>query len=584
MEYVQPRNPKFVLVAGVETQKGKTFQCIDYISTDLDYDDLGGRSIHMVFTMNTLMGNQQFAKRLETIENTYGPGSVCTMSSKDNGGRYTHVKNQIELQGLCFDPSTCPRVVVCCSNRRRYTDGVNFIETLNRSHSCVARVSVYYDEIHKYISAKVRKQIERIDSFEVVESIMGLSASADAVFQTGSGYWSRIKTSYIRDFENENYIGTSDMLFRQVNDFFNEDPKYIRPGTGFDLGPVAKEALEFIAHVLVHNPEIVGDGAGLVFIPGHKLVSSHNLVRKAVWICNWRAVVVVLNGKEKSLQYRDNDGNEPTTISLVHSSEEICETIARVVQQHGLQDRAIIITGQMCVGMGQTFAHPSLGSFTSAILGHLDFTNDDIYQLFGRLTGRMRNWDKYKPTKVYCPKTTMERCIAMETCVKNVAKNHNGMEMTREEFRAPLIALGAEGRSAIDNIRQRLSDRVPRDRDGALRIPIIIHCDKNDKIFTGKPHLTEKIEYINTKTNSDRFRKLHDFITCSGVKRGQITKPMSGNSYKTHITDVINAATAGRVFNVDNKWKTRNNWQCFVDKVGGNLCFCIYSLDTTYLD
>ena len=187
----------------------------------------------MVFTMDTLMGNQQFAKRLETIENTYGPGSVCTMSSKYSGGRYTHVKNQIELQGLCFDPSTCPRVVVCCSNKRRYTDGVNFIETLNRSDSCIARVSVYYDEIHKYISAKVRQQIERIDSIEVVERIMGLSASADAVFQTGTGYWSNIRTSYIRDFDNENYIGTADMLFHEVNDYFIEVPKYIRPGKGF---------------------------------------------------------------------------------------------------------------------------------------------------------------------------------------------------------------------------------------------------------------------------------------------------------------------------------------------------------------
>ena len=59
----------------------------------------------------------------------------------------------------------------------------------------------------------------------------------------------------------------------------------------------------------------------------------------------------------------------------------------------------------------------------------------------------------------------MERCIAMETCVKNVAKNHNGMEMTREEFRAPLIALGASGRSAIDNIRRRPRDQPPKEVD-----------------------------------------------------------------------------------------------------------------------
>lgn len=41
-----------------------------------------------------------------------------------------------------------------------------------------------------------------------------------------------------------------------------------------------------------------------------------------------------------------------------------------------------------------------MGSFTYAILSHLDSTNDSLYQLFGRITGRMKRWgDKYVKTQ-----------------------------------------------------------------------------------------------------------------------------------------------------------------------------------------
>lgn len=127
---------KFILCV-LLTQMGKTFTAINRISTDIEQDDELGRSIHIVFTMNTLLNNKQFAKRLETIENTYGKGSICGFASKYEG-KYIHVKDLLQLQGLCLDELTSPRVVLMCSNKRRYDDGVEFINVIDRNRINIA--------------------------------------------------------------------------------------------------------------------------------------------------------------------------------------------------------------------------------------------------------------------------------------------------------------------------------------------------------------------------------------------------------------------------------------------------------------
>jgi hypothetical protein len=105
--------------------------------------------------------------------------------------------------------------------------------------------------------------------------------------------------------------------------------------------------------------------------------------------------------------------------------------------------------------MGQTLTHKLLGSFTSAIFGHLDLTNDEIYQLFGRITGRIKEWgDKYVQTQVYCPTAIMHRCIVMEECARNMACEHNGDVVSQEDYREPMNNMGDKGKSAIENIRK----------------------------------------------------------------------------------------------------------------------------------
>jgi hypothetical protein len=400
--------------------------------------------------MNTLLNNKQFAKRLQTIEDKYGKGSICIFTSKYKG-EYKHINNRLELQGICADKSTCPRVIVMCSNSRRYDDGLEFIKVADSNKINIYRAFAYYDELHKYISDDLRSQIEDMHNLEIVKGIMALTASPEKIWKE-SGFWSKLRLIQIQleDYKDCNYAGYRDMIFNCIDDFFTHP--YIRPAP-FNFDELDKQTIGYISHILKKYPQII-DCNTRTFIPAHIRRSGHNSVRELLFTINKRAVIIVLNGFEKTLQYKDDQG-DIKTILISPDDEEACETISRLVLKHQLETRPIVITGFLCVGMGQTLTHKSLGSFTSAIFGHLDLPNDELYQLFGRITGRMKNWgDKYVQTQVYCPTTIMHICNVMEECARRMAYDHNGDIVTLEDYRKPMNEMGEAGKYVIENIRK----------------------------------------------------------------------------------------------------------------------------------
>lgn len=474
---MEPKNEDIskITLCVLLTQFGKTFTAISKILAHIEQDNEFGRSVHVIFTMNTLLNNSQFVKRLEVIEKQYGENSICVISSKDNNNndnkKYIHVKTLLELQGLCYRRSTCPRVVIMCSNSRRFDDGVEFLKILNEEKCHIDRAFAYYDELHKYLSDNLRFQIEKINSFDIVKCITGLTASPDNIWQE-SGFWSKIRLIQLDDFSSDNYVGYKDMIFNCIDDVI--PTPYIRP-KAFDFDKLDEDTLSFIRTVLQRYPDILGNGTRS-FIPAHVRRKGHVTVRNLIFEKNEKAVVVVLNGVEKTLQYKTGEGNTKT-IALASSEDELCETVSKLVIKHDLVDRPLVITGLLCVGMGQTLTHKSMGSFTSAIFSHMDLTNDDIYQLFGRITGRMKNWgDKFVQTNVYCPTVIMNRCIVMEDCARNMAKEHNGKLVTQKDYRVPMT------KSVVDNIRSSKQPKKPK----------AIDTDKEYKVFVTQ---SEAIEF-----------------------------------------------------------------------------------------
>lgn len=443
---------KFILCV-LLTQFGKTFTTISRISDELLRDSEFGKSIHLVFTMNTLLNNAQFSCRLDSIEKAYGKGSVVVFASKYNG-TYTHVKSLQELLGCIVDAHTCPRVVVMCSNDIRFEEGFKFANIINSNDSNVKRIFAYYDELHKYINDKLRSQIESLNDMDIVKGIMALSATPDRILER-TGFWSRIQIIDLQDFNEADYAGFGDMLFNLIDDYFVD---YKRP-RAFDFAALEADVIGFIEHTLDKHPEILTEGSK-VFLPAHIRRAGHKEIRRIVIERCPRAVVVVLNGEEKTLSYSEN--GHWKTINIVSVTEEVCSVISKKIAENKLEGRPLVITGFLCIGMGQTLMEKTTGTFTSAIISHLDLTNDELYQLGGRLTGRTKGWEKFSRTNIYCPTKIMRRLNAMEQCARNIALEHNGDMITESDYLAPLLTMGETGIAAIENIRPKKEKKAPR--------------------------------------------------------------------------------------------------------------------------
>ena len=113
------------------------------------------------------------------------------------------------------------------------------------------------------------------------------------------------------------------------------------------------------------------------------------------------------------------------------------------------------------------------------------------------------------------------------------------------------------------------------------RIPIIIHVNETDIIFTTNKR-KEKIEYVlSILNNNESYTKLFNFINNQQVVCAQISQPNTNSSYKKHITDVVNASITNTPYSVDlvEKYKDKNNWQLFIDNREKRLCFVIWSIN-----
>lgn len=540
-----------LLLCVLLTQFGKTFEAINCIKMQFDNDDKEGRSIHMVFTMNTLLNNSQFVKRLEEIQDKYGKGSVLVFASKYGGTLYDHVKSLEVLKGRCVNTRTCPRVVVMCSNKYRFEDGVEFLKWIDDAETtvCIKRCFVYYDELHKYINDKLRAQIMIVHALRCVSEIIGLTATPFNIW--GTGVWNNIKIRYVSDFYEANYCGFKDMEFRNV-DFPWKMPVYS------NFGSKEANALtsSYIMGCIRRYPEILADGSR-VFIPGHVQKKNHFDIRQRIFEYKRTALVVVLNGEEKTLSYMDPEGDKMFCIHIGGSDEEVCTTIAQTIKSKGFGVRPLVITGFLCVGMGQTLTHHELGSFTSAIIGHEDLYLDDIYQLFGRITGRMKFWgDKYCKTVVYSPKSVMLRFKAAESLARNMALKHNNTVACKKDYLTPLQYMGEAGMAAVARLPpEKMAKAVSVKRIGSGALPLdkykydMAEFDTEDPAIEFWGNIPGTVPRRITRVNEQ------GYMLCSGTKGNEVLsyqkvcglcKPEKGAAMPCHPGDIKPGQTVVR--------------------------------------
>jgi len=398
---------KFNLFVGV-TQSGKTFVAISKIIDELNNDEKEGKSLHIVFTMNTLLGNAQFSQRLESIKD-----SILVFASSKKTGYKTAI-NLDECKGCMFK---YPSVILMCSNMTRFNDLTEIIEYLEKQNFPeYKRVFVYFDELDAYINTKVKEEtlrqtIEEIHKTNIVKEILAMTATPSPIFSKEP--WKKINI-YPSDFRNrEIYAGYDDMKFI--------DPEY------------NLKTVDYIEKVLNEN-QLLQRG-NIIFAPADIAVRSHQNLKDIIFQINNQTVVIVINSKEKLLCYYKDD--EKLEVNLVSKIDELSKTIPEIIKKNLLTDRPIVITGFLCVMRGQTLMSENLGSFTHSIFAYPGLNRNNDYQIFGRITGRTKKWEKTQAllaknrdefiTIVYCPKSFADNCRDGQTNIFNIIGNENNI-------------------------------------------------------------------------------------------------------------------------------------------------------------
>lgn len=429
------------------TQMGKTFIIINHIKENLLNDNTEGRSLHIVFTMNTLLNNKQFSNRLECINNDHGTNSICVFSSIYKGP-YGHANNFTNL--VKYTENHMPRIIIACSNKTRFSNCFNFITELAKKNSektDVKRVFVYFDELHKYISNikyDIRMNIENLNKLDIVSRIYGMTASPNNIWSNNTiGYWSNIKIIDIKDcYHDNNYFGVNDIEF--ICPCKNSDYNII-DGINRELfNDQECFTINFIIKTLKKYPDILNDN-NRVFIPVKNRIKTHYYIREHLFKIRKDCLIITINGKEKNITYKVFDKaneeveavDEYVSMPLILNKGELGDLIVEYIDKYNLHNRPIIFIGYNCVGMGQTLITEKLGNFTSAIFGYDVILNDNMYQLFGRITGRFKNWKNYNVTKVYCTLLCKHISNIMEKCAKNIAINHNNKLLNNTKYLEP---------------------------------------------------------------------------------------------------------------------------------------------------
>lgn len=116
-----------------------------------------------------------------------------------------------------------------------------------------------------------------------------------------------------------------------------------------------------------------------------------------------------------------------------------------------------------------------------------------------------------------------------------------------------------------------------------MRIPIILSIGDMMQTFLKIDGKKNRKEFI-VNIIKEKEISLYEFVTKNGVKCTQITEPQEDNSYKKHITDVVNKSIIKLPYTVDLKKddKDYNNWQVFVDNREKRLCIVLWVIDESF--
>ncbi len=428
------------------TQSGKTAQILAYLRS---VQSASSDALNIIYTQNTLLNTQQFMARVvSSLPLNRGKIAIIASNFKGFGDAMRVDKSNFVFgKKICDVPLSEVSVLLQCKNSCRINSLISVVSSINDR-----QINVIIDEAHQAIDTthkkctqckdknsiatwgygkkrthcsgcrepemikqppkiSTRELIEKLCMLDNVSKVIGLTATPMKLFQAQPGSlgsdWSSIKhVLYTPTNLEGSYYKISDMNNINVEGFEYDADLHI--DQDLDI------ASQYLTYILSAHPEILRPGAR-VFCPGMRLCDSHDSIEYTVFEFETDAVVVKLNGKNKTLSYIDDTDDMHSvwesnivTINLLDNIEgtsEINEIIADVMETKGLSDRPLVITGYMCVSVGATLVNERLGNFTAGIfhphIGNIK-NRDNIYQIVGRTASRSLTWATHTSTTLYC--------------------------------------------------------------------------------------------------------------------------------------------------------------------------------------
>lgn len=469
---------KFELMV-LNAQFGKTFENNKDLSKSFALDLAENKSsLTIICTQNALLSNAQFTSRvtqveeLQQLEKQHGVGVVCVIASKTKTSLPTFKDVGALITKCWLNPSFRPRVIVVCSNRKRFDEIEPIVQqwkNVRWTHS----IHLVFDEIHAYIN-QIREIIERFheEEFDIVKTTRGLTATPACVFRGDiTDPWHSLRLRFLDEYNNENYYYSKDMMFIEhppVDDVASYDlPEYVRDTRyvkNVDGGSIS--VFRFVVSVLAKHPDILecegSKRAPRVLIPGHRNTVSHYMIRELVWHYNPEALVVIINGHDKAVFVnRKTADDEYVKYSLAVGDDEfpedlkdkeMCEVLAYQLKKHDLLNRAIVYTGNVCIGMGQTLSHYEYGNMSDQIQAPEAYkSSDDRYQASGRSNGRCKHWDTFTETRIHTTRAVYDTILKMEERSTNTGRySESGKTITFNDYKN---ATDTSSSDTQDNLR-----------------------------------------------------------------------------------------------------------------------------------
>lgn len=448
--------------------------------------------------------------KLNDFEKEFGYGSVVMISSEGKElSHYAQAKNRKADEFVHLKNIQCliqayrsyheknneeeeeifkinPRVILLCSNQYRYYNVIEFLEGIKRTLvfqyeqpiilNSLFDIYIYYDELHSYIEEssitlpsfvtlkskpKLRDIIQNmIQKYDNIKGILAITATPYKVFQDAikegkPSVWNKLTVHAQSSFDDRNYLG-----FQRVNFVTRFRSEANQPQDIFN--PALPESITQI----IQQFHLLEDG-NRIFIPADVQTASHYAVRRLVRRLSPTAIIIILNSEHKGAMFKNiadessvsvdshfaaeeievDDGTQKqkeTFVNLHSKKTEIAKSIHAFLKDN---KRPVVVTGNICIGQGQTLISKELGGFTHAIcLREAKTINegDGVYQLAARVFGRHYTVGMQKPT-IYCTEKIKETIITHENRARVCSLLYSGKTITKEQYvKAHTEIVGAE--------------------------------------------------------------------------------------------------------------------------------------------